>query len=112
MGEFDSKSDNDTFLGYSTSSKSYFAFSKNSMIDEVLVHVSFKETNLLDLRKYDNTIGTLPDALKKMNLINSNQERDDFQSPLEQEPTYTSHDLPMAWRFIKYHPKEQIIGDA
>ena len=51
------------------------------------MHVSFKETNLLDPRKYDNKLGILPDALKMTNLVNSNQERGGFQSPLEQKLT-------------------------
>jgi len=45
------------------------------MILEESIHFVFKETNLMDTKKDDDEIGTLLEALKKMNFDDSNQEK-------------------------------------
>ena len=71
------------FFGYSTFDKAYRVFNILTMVVEESVHISFIETNNLDLWKdYDETCSLL-DALKKMNLDDSNKNREDLQSPQE-----------------------------
>jgi len=65
LSKFDSKSDDIIFLGYSTFSEAYRVFSKCTMAVEEYIHVSFKEANILDPRKDNDEICTLPNALKR-----------------------------------------------
>ena len=63
-------------------------------------------------RNIDDKTGTLSDALNKLNIDDSSKDGDDHHFPQEQEMIDSRYDLPKAWRFVKDHPKEQIIGDA
>ena len=45
LGKFDAKADEDLFLGYSSTSKAYRVFSKNSLKIEEFFHVVFDESN-------------------------------------------------------------------
>ena len=50
------------------------------MVAEESIHVSFKETNILDPRKDDEKIDTLLDTLKKINLDDLNKDREALQT--------------------------------
>ena len=45
LGKFDAKSSVRIFLGYSSSSKAYRVFNKNTMVIEDSIHVVFDESN-------------------------------------------------------------------
>ena len=51
LENFDSKADDEIFLGYSTSSKAYRVFNKRTLVVEESMHVIFYESNSLDPRK-------------------------------------------------------------
>ena len=46
LGNFDSKSDETIFLGYSLTSKAYRVFNKRTLVVEDTIHVAFDETNI------------------------------------------------------------------
>ena len=80
LGKFDSKADEEIFLGYSTSSKAYRIFNKMSLVVEESMHVIFDETNSLDPRKdvcsVDNNVGELSEI---------NTQEENASKPLEFE---------------------------
>ena len=45
QGEFDARSDEGIFLGYSITSKSYRVFNKKTLVVEESIHVTFDESN-------------------------------------------------------------------
>ena len=45
LGKFDSKIDDEIFLGYSLYSHAYRAYNKRTMLVEESVHIAFDETN-------------------------------------------------------------------
>ena len=51
LEKFDTKSDEDNFLGYSLSSKVYRVFNKRTLIIEESIHIVFDETNYKSLKK-------------------------------------------------------------
>ena len=63
LGKFDSKVDEGSFLGYSTSSKANRVFNNRTLLVEESMHVIFDESNSLDPRKdvcsIDNNVGEL-----------------------------------------------------
>ena len=60
LGKFDARSNEDIFLGYSTSSKAYRVFNKNSLVVEESIHVVFDESigKLKDIGEEDDKIET------------------------------------------------------
>ena len=51
LGKFDSKADEEIFLGYSSSIKAYRVFNKRTLVVEESIHVVFDESNSLYPRK-------------------------------------------------------------
>ena len=51
LGKFDSKADEEIFLGYSTSSKEYRIFNKRTLVVEEYMHVAFNESTHLILER-------------------------------------------------------------
>ena len=45
LEKFDIRSDEEIFLGYSTTSKAYKVFNKKTLVDEESIHVTFDESN-------------------------------------------------------------------
>jgi len=54
----------------------------------------------------------IAECFEKMKSWRLNKDKEGLHSPQGQEPTNASYDLPKTWRFVKDHPKEQIIDDA
>ena len=50
LDNFDSKSDEAIFLGYSTTSKVFWVFNKHTLVVEESVHVAFDESNDFSLK--------------------------------------------------------------
>ena len=81
LGKFDTKSDEDIFLGYSTSIKAYRISNKRTLTIEESIHVVFDEANPSPSRKeecIDNDAGILEEGLKDVNLNDksSTEEKD------------------------------------
>ena len=116
------------FLGYSTSSKAYRVFNKRTLVVEESMHVTFDETSKLDLVKgsvpCDDVVGGLeelnigenaPQKSKELDKDNESQEKhaldeyNDDQAHVDHQQVHG--DLPRAWKFLKDHRKDYIIGE-
>ena len=80
LEKFDSKADEEIFLGYSTSSKAYRIFNKKTLVVEESMHVIFYETNSLDTRK---NICSVDDDVGE--LLEINVQEENASKPLEFE---------------------------
>ena len=80
LRKFDSKADEDIFLGYSTSSKAYRVFNKRTIVVEESMHVVFDESNPLDPRKDMCSVYVIVDVFVDMNIQEENASK-----PLELE---------------------------
>ena len=80
LEKFDSKADEEIFLGYSTSSKAYRIFNKRTLVVEESIHVVFDESNSLDPRK---DICSVDDDVGERVEINAQEEN--ASKPLELE---------------------------
>ncbi|CAH9110852.1 unnamed protein product [Cuscuta epithymum] len=109
LGKFEAKSSEGIFLGYSLVSKAYKVFNKSSRCVEESLHVEFDETDPFKPRK-------------EVNLSDDEQEEESsqFDNPVEIELAdehrnpagQNNHiDLPKAFKHLKDHPSENIIGD-
>ena len=54
---FDSKSDETIFLGYSTTNKAFWIFTKRNLVVEESIHVVFDEFNDLSFQYVSNNVG-------------------------------------------------------
>ena len=74
LHKFDAKSDEDIFLEYSTSSKTYWIFNKSSLIVEELIYVMFDESNSNKPKDKEDE-EEINDKIEKLNLNeNTNQD--------------------------------------
>ena len=91
LENFDSKTDEGIFLGYSTSSKAYRVFNKRTLVVEESMHVVFYESNSLDPRKdicsVDNDVGELVE-------INAQEENASKSLELEGPNKEDSEEIP------------------
>ena len=108
LGNFDAKSDEGIFLGYSTNSKAYRVFNNRTLTVEESIHVTFNEDILLprESHEYENNDTTIIEK----NIENlSLQEKPNHEKI---EITNKKHnDIPREWKYVGSHPKELILGD-
>ena len=108
LGKFDPKSDEGLFLGYSNRSKAYRVFNKRTCIVEESVHVVFVETNPPTKSDVDEEI-----------VISKNSEKESKDSSTDCQPSYDIEQSdehpqspqPRAWKYIRNHPIDQVIGE-
>ena len=75
LKKFDAKLDEDIFLGYSTSNKTYRVFNKRTLIIEESIYIVFDESNGSYLRKdTEDEKGILENKINKLNLNESSNE--------------------------------------
>ena len=68
LGKFASKTDEQIFLGYSTSSKAYRVFNKRNLIIEESMHGTFDKSSKLDLLKGSVSSDVIVGDLDMLNL--------------------------------------------
>ena len=112
LENFDTKSDEGIFLGYSTSSKAYRVFNKRTLVVEESIHVVFDESLPNKSKKLKDDEEEVnknfeKDNQDKQTSINNEEENDKDEDTIE--PIDPS--LPRDWRYANSHPKDQIIGD-
>ena len=124
LGKFDAKSNVGIFLGYSSSSKAYRVFNKNTMVVEESVHVVFDESNeSLERRESVNDDVGLDFSMGRLQIddkvhqqeeeIDSKKEESPFAHPPppQLEQGESSQELPKEWKFVTNHPQDQIRGN-
>ena len=121
LGKFDAKSTEGIFMGYSSHSRAYIVYNKIDKCMQESIHVSFDETNPFTKKVDDEN--EVVEVVKRMPSDESDKEKEVQEEPqevveLEQEPQDTDDhlhgrthdDLPKAWKSVRDHPMEQIIG--
>ncbi|XP_057720282.1 uncharacterized protein LOC130934762 [Arachis stenosperma] len=140
LGKFDPKTHEGIFLGYSTDSKAYRLYNKNSKTVKETMHVTFYESNSVPSVCIDDSPGfeaKLPKITKSVTQNSSSQEitpagseninsiGDNLElSPIAAENTdakaivdqeepesLTQTRRPREWKFLINYPEEFIIGD-
>ncbi|XP_072074150.1 uncharacterized protein [Arachis hypogaea] len=140
LGKFDPKTHEGIFLGYSTNSKAYRVYNKNSKTVEETMHVTFCETNIIpsvclddspgfeaELPKNDEPVQQNSSSQEAAPTSNENSnsagdnlelspvaaENTDAEAIVDQEEPVSSHQSkrPREWRFLKNYPEEFIIGN-
>ena len=87
IGKFESKVDEDIFLGYDSNSASYKIFNKRTLIVETSVHVTFDESNLSKVENDSvSDVDRITTELEDLDLL-----KDDEVVP---EPTIVDQDAP------------------
>ena len=113
LANFDPKSDEGIFLGYSTSSKAYRVFNKRTLVVEETIHVVFDESisqNDHPIEEEENIIeDKLEEKLDDLSLNENDLEKNKVNKK-SKEDLDTS--LPKDWRYASNHPKGLIIGDT
>ena len=111
----DAKSDEAILMGYALNSKAYRVFNKTSLVVEESIHIVFDETDAALIKvvfdddvDFEDSNNSKVEETKEKELKAS---KDD--PPLEDlQRKETQHDdLPKAWKNVKDHPLEQVIGD-
>lgn len=115
--KFDSKSNEEIFLGYSLHSRVFRVFNKKTLVVEESIHVIFDESNDLPLRKRKgiNDADEIEDQLKEITLKDkdesSTQETNEEGNADLPKASQGNNELERGWRYVHSHPKDQIIGD-
>ncbi|XP_072094203.1 uncharacterized protein [Arachis hypogaea] len=138
LGKFDPKTHEGIFLGYSTNSKAYRVYNKNSKTVEETMHVTFCETNIVPSVCIDDSPGfeaELPENNEPVQQNSSSQEdapasnensnsaednlelssiaaeNTDADAIVDQEEPESSNQSrrPREWRFLKNYPEKFII---
>ena len=132
LGKFDAKSNEAIFMGYSKHSRAYVLYNKKDQCMQESIHISIDESNpFVEKVVEDDEIGlhrsgdvpTSLDVTKEVEKEQGNEETNDVSKEtheVEKEPQdindylhgRTHEDLPKAWRMVKDHPQEQILGDV
>ena len=94
LDKFDSKSDEVIFVGYSMRSKAHRIFNKKTSTIEESLHVNFDENY-----SHDSIVNNDDDIVE--NVVKD----------VENIYLKDSHDLPIAFREIRDHPHENVIGN-
>lgn len=113
---FDVKSNEVIFLGYSSLSKEYSVYSYGTTSIETPVHVVFDESSP---QKMEKGICSDVSGVITENLINNNifiedppqQEEEGIIKDKEEDKQETSSQLPPYWIVAKDHPWDHILGD-
>ncbi|XP_072080926.1 uncharacterized protein [Arachis hypogaea] len=140
LGKFDPKTHEGIFLDYSTNSKAYRVFNKNSKTVEETMHVTFCESNIVPSVCIDDSPGFEAELPKNNEPVQQNSssheaapasnenpnsagdnlelspvaaENTDVEAIVDQEEPVSSHQSrrPREWRFLKNYPEEFIIGN-
>ncbi|XP_072072112.1 uncharacterized protein [Arachis hypogaea] len=140
LGKFDPKTHEGIFLGYSTNSKAYRVYNKNSKTVEETMHVTFCESNSVPSVFIDDSPGfevqvpknseTVPQnpcsheaapasnenpnsAGDNLELSPVSAENTDAEAIVDQEESESSNQSrrPREWRFLKNYLDEFIIGN-
>ena len=115
LDNFDAKSELGIFVGYSPHSKAYKIFNRRTLLIQESIHVEFDEkksaTKHVAVENVDIS-GEHDDDLE-INVENSNEQvpKED-STPTTNEDESTLPSLPKDWKYVKDHPKEQILGDT
>ena len=111
LGKYDPKSDEGIFLGYSSHGKSYRIFNKRTLVVEESVHVTFDENprKSQEIEHIDDDDDELVDKMKKVD-INENAVKSDQNEVISLDQT--NQELPRDWKYMRSHPKDQIIGET
>ena len=110
LSKFDPKSNEESFLGYSTISKAYGVSNKKSLVFEESINVTFEESQppLKYKELVDNDL-VIEDILRKIEKPNVNISAPPV-SPLE-IPNSDLNDIPKDTHVIKDHPLQNVIGN-
>ena len=119
LSKFKSKSDKDSFLSYSTTSKAYKVYNKRTMVVEKSMNVVFNESNDFSLSK---PIERKEEDEVSLSLSKEDEESQEQREELPHEtnatneaqenPTNETHSkLPREWRHSASYLMEFIIGD-
>ncbi|XP_072087067.1 uncharacterized protein [Arachis hypogaea] len=140
LGKFDPKTHEEIFLGYSTNSKAYRVYNKNSKTVEETMHVTFCEFNSapsvciddspgfeVEVPKNSEPVPQNPSSHEAAPASNENPnsagdnlelspvsaENTDAETIVDQEEPESSNQSrrPREWRFLKNYPEEFIIGN-
>ncbi|XP_025679169.1 uncharacterized protein [Arachis hypogaea] len=140
LGKLDPKTHEGIFLGYSTNSKAYRVYNKNSKTVEETMHVTFCESNSVPSVFIDDSPGfevevpknsepvpqnpssheVVPASNENPNSAGDNLELSpvsaeniDAEAIVDQEESESSNQSrrPREWRFLKNYPEEFIIGN-
>ena len=90
LGKFDPRSDEGVFVGYSSSSKTYIIFNKQTQCIEESIHVVFDEDG--SLKK--NGSNDEEDVMKLFNSKKIEGREDDAEQQLENDCDDQNHSLP------------------
>ena len=111
----DAKSDEAILMGYALNSKAYRVFNKTSLVVEESIHVVFDETDAAPRKVAVNDDADFeePNNSKDKEPREKEIEASKDDPPLEDlQRKETQHDdLPKAWKNVKDHPLDQVIGD-
>ncbi|MFO8369132.1 hypothetical protein R6M70_14515, partial [Staphylococcus aureus] len=111
-------------VGYSRNGKAYRIFNKRTLLVEESVHVSFDEsapyshpTNNVNDENETSIAPMITQNLDASNLDTSNQEKENVVEDISREllekkfqTPPRNQDLPKEYRFVTYHPRDNIIG--
>ena len=122
LGEFDERSEEAIFVGYSLNSKAFRVFKKSSKVIEESINVRFVENvdnydsdNENDKQKENNSTPdpeTNEDSSTETSRIVSSQTVSDVELEGNSEGTSEGNTEPnKAWRYVSSHPSNLIIGD-
>ena len=115
IGKMDAKSDEAILMGYALNSKAYRVFNKTSLVVEESIHVVFDETDAAPRKVAVNDDADFeePNNSKDKEPREKEIETSKDDPPLEDlQRKETQHDdLPKAWKNVKDHPLDQVIGD-
>ena len=98
LGKFDTKSDDDIFLGYSFVSKVFHIFNKRTLVIEEFIHVIFNEVSKFKKNDLNDDINLDALNLNEPSYLASNLDTSSFETSLRKE-----------WKYINAYPKELII---
>jgi len=115
LGKFDSKADEGIFLGYSSQSHAYRAYTKRTMLIKETVYITFDETNQKMQDKPENSaddeeIGRLQKLTET--ITEQNEEKSAELDTAKRETDLIDHqiNLPLEWRVPRNLSLDNIIG--
>lgn len=109
FGKFDSKVDKGIFLGYFDTSKAYRVFNTRTLVVEESMHVKFND-GLTSNRRLSDLEDDFADMQIDPSVAPKSDEIQTLQEILPQIEG-VSDSQTRDWKFITYHPQDQIIGD-
>ena len=121
LGKFDTKADDGIFLGYSSNSKAYRVFNKQTLKVKEFIHVAFDETPPqvvgkgtfdFDIAEIDTEEIVKDGVQQEAPPKNEDNKDKEFEGDLqEDEKQETSPSSPHDWITTRDHPFENVLGD-